>query len=299
MGQEHRFALVLALWGTRYGAPHVNGIVEDAYRLSPALVRVVLVTDRLRAGIDSRVEQKLFPPPFDGPEFFGHGYRAKLAVFSAVPAEDDLPCVFLDLDTIVVGDLGQIAAQVRSVDDLLMLPPAGLGFGPLRRLLDRLRGDVLSFPVGNSSVLAFHSAARPNLSLTYAAHYAADQFPPGWQSVIDDVLISAFGRGRVRAVPTASAVMLRREFLSRVPLWPLVKCRLPWVRRRRARIAAVTMNGLSVKPEILATLPEGSALGDGRGRHGRWSEAGFGSLWAPLRAASQRIVQAISSQKSD
>jgi hypothetical protein len=297
--QDHRFALILALWGTRYGAPHVNGIVEAAYRLSPDLDRVVLMTDRRREGMDSRIAQKLFPPPFDGPEFVGHGYRAKLAVFSAVPPTERMPCVFLDLDSIVVGDLGRIAAQVQSTDDLFMLPPAGLGFGLLRRLLDRLRGNTLKFPVGNSSVLAFHSAARPNLAETYAEYHRANDFPPGWETVIDDVLISRFGRDRVRAVPTDCAVMLRREFLSRLPFWPLAKSRLPWVRHRRDRIAVVTMNGLAVKPEILASLPEGSVLGDGRGRKGHWSRSGFGVLWAPLRAASQRIAPAAASEESD
>lgn len=297
--QGPRFALVLALWGSRYGAPHVNEIVAEAYRLSPGLVQVVLMTDQVRAGIDGRVQQKVFPPPFDGPEFFGHGYRAKLAVFSAVTPDTDVPCVFLDLDSIVVGDLGRLAAQVRGPDDLLMLPPAGLGFGPLRRLLDRIRRGKMTFPVGNSSVLAFHAAAQPNLAETYAGYWRSGQFPQGWTSPIDDVLISRFGRGRVRGVPTDCAVMLRREFLSRLPLWPRVKSRLRGVRQRRARIAAITMNGVAVKPEVLATLPEGATLGDGRGRTGRWSEAGFGSLWAPLRAACQRIALAASSQKSD
>lgn len=293
------FALVLALWGNRYGPPHVNGIVEAAFRQSPNLARVVLMTDRLRDGMDSRIEQKLFPPPFDGPEFFGQGYRAKLAVFAAVEAGAALPCVFLDLDTVVIGDLGRIAALVREPDDLLMLPPAGLRFGRLRRLLDRIRANPAKFPIGNSSVLAFHSAARPNLAETYAGHYRTGRFPPGWESVVDDVLISAFGRGRVRAVPTDCAVMLRREFLSRLPFWPLMKSRLPSVRRRRASIAAVTMNGVAVKPETLATLREGSVLGDGRGRTGRWSEAGFGALWGPLRTACLRIASTGTSEKSD
>lgn len=289
--QESGFALVLALWGTRYGAAHVNGIVTEAFRLSTGLKQVVLMTDRPQAGIDDRVAQRVFPPPYDGPEFFGHGYRAKLAVFQAVAPEASLPCVFLDLDSIVVGDLGRIAAQVRNPDDLLMLPPAGLGFGWLRLWLDRMRGDPAKFPVGNSSVLAFHSAASPNLAQTYAAHYRRRDFPPGWTSPIDDVLISAFGRGRIRAIPTDCAVMLRREFLSRLPFWPLLKTRLPWVARRRSVIAAVTMNGVAVKPETLGALAEGAVVADGRGRRGRWSTAGFGSLFQPLRAASQRIAQ--------
>jgi hypothetical protein len=257
------------------------------------------MTDRLRDGMDNRVTQKLFPAPFNGPEFFGHGYRAKLAVFSAVEPEADLPCVFLDLDSIVLGDLGRLAMHVRGPNDLLMLPPGGLGFGRLRRILNGLRGNPLRFPVGNSSVLAFHAAARPNLADTYARHYEDGDFPAGMESVIDDVLISFFGRGRVRAVPTDCAVMLRREFLSRLPVWPLVKSRLPAVRRRRARIAAVTMNGLALKPEILALVPEGQAIADGRGRKGLWSSAGFGTLWLPMREACQGIAMASASEKSD
>jgi hypothetical protein len=291
------FALVLAIWGTRYGAPHVNGVVEAAFRFSPALDEVVLLTDRPRDGIDRRVIQRRFPSPFDEAEFFEFGYRAKLAAFSAVNAEPGKPCVFLDLDTIVIGDLGDIAGLVRRTDDLFMLPPAGLGFSRLRRRIDRIRPG-LHFPVGNSSVVAFHSAANPNLATRYSQLRADGQLTEGWSAQIDDILISWFGRDRVLGIPTASAVMLRREFLSRVPFLPALKAALPWVRRRRAHIAAVTMNGVAIKPESLALLPKGAPLADGKGRKGRWNPACFGALWHPLEEACKRIV-ASSHAKSD
>ena len=298
---EHtpKFALVLAIWGTRYGPAHVNEIADGAFRLSPGLSQVVLLTDRLRNGIDPRVRQTLFAAPFNEPEFFGHGYRAKLAVFGAVDPNLAMPCVFLDLDSVVVGDLGRIAALVNSRDALWMLPAAGLGFSRLRRVLDHLRGSERHFPIGNSSVLAFHSAADPNLAATYADLYRAKRFPDGWASVIDDVLISWFGRGKIRGIPTDCAVMFRREFLSRIPLWPRIKSKLPHIRQRRRQIAAVTMNGIAVKAEVLATKPEGAVLGDGRGRRGIWSEAGFGTLWSPLVAASQRITASAQSEEND
>lgn len=292
------FALVLALWGTRYGAAHVNTLVEAAFHHSPDLDEVVLLTDRPRDGLDPRVSQRPLPPPYDEPEFFRPGYRAKLAVFSAVSPDPGKTCVFLDLDSIVVGDLGRIARLVRDVDDLFMLPPAGLRFSPLRRWLDRLRGDR-SFPTGNSSVLAFHSAANSNLTRLYAQIRATGGLTGTWASPVDDVLISWFGRGRVRAVPTDAAVMLRREFLSRVPFWPILKTHMPAVRRRRARIAVITMNGVAVKPEKLAILPEGARLEDGRGRHGRWSVAGFGTLLQPLVQACATIADRQSDAKSD
>jgi hypothetical protein len=293
-----RFALVLAIWGTRYGAAHVNSLAEAAYQHSPDLDEVVLLTDRPREGLDPRVSQRPFPPPYDEAEFFGFGYRAKLAVFSAVAPLPGKACVFLDLDSIVVGDLGRIARLVTDVNDLFMLPPAGLRFSRFRRWLDRMRGDR-TFPTGNSSVLAFHSAADPNLTKLYAQLRAEGRLTGGWASHIDDSLISWFGRGRIRAVPTDAAVMLHREFLSRIPFWPAVKTQLPGARRRRSVIAAVTMNGVAVKPEKLASLPEGACLGDGRGRHGRWDAVGFGTLWQPLVQACRTIAAKQSDAKSD
>lgn len=292
------FTLVLAVWGTRYGARHVNELTEAGFRLSPDLDEVILLTDRPRAGLDPRVVQRPFPPPYDEAEFFGFGYRAKLAVFSAVPRHPGKPCVFLDLDSVVVGDLGQIARLVQAPDDLFMLPPAGLRFSRLRHWLDRIRGGQ-SFPIGNSSVLAFHSAAQPNLAELYAELRRDGQLTGGWTSLVDDRLISWFGHRRLRGVPTSAAVMLRREFLSRIPFWPRLKALLPAVRRRRLTIAAITMNGLKVKPETLAALPEHARLSDGRGRHGVWSAAGFGALWQPVAEACRRIAEQRTNAKSD
>lgn len=295
---REKFALVLVLWGSRYGAVHVNTLAEAAFQHSPNLDEVVVLTDHPREGIDARVTQRPFPPPYNEAEFFGFGYRAKLAVFAAISATPGKPCVFLDLDSIVLGDLGRIARLVQGPDDLFLLPPAGLRFSRLRRWLDRIRGNR-RFPVGNSSVMAFHSAASPNLSGLYARLRAEGHLTEGWEAQIDDILISHFGRGRIRAVPTDVAVMLRREFLSRVPFWPSVKTLLPNVRRRRSLIAAVTLNGVAVKPETLAALPEGADLGDGKGRHGRWDAGGFGQLWLPMVQACGTLASWQTDAKSD
>jgi hypothetical protein len=292
------FALVLAIWGTRYGPGHVNEIIAGAFRRSPDLDEVVLLTDRPRDGLDPRIRQMPFFSPYDEAEFTGHGYRAKLAVFAAVAANPGKPCVFLDLDTIVVGDLGRVAHLVTGTEDLFMLPPAGLRFSALRRWLDRVRGGD-RYPVGNSSVLAFHSGAKANLALLYAQLRGEGKLQGHWSNLIDDHLISWFGHGRVRGVPSSAAVMLRREFMSRLPFWPALKSRLPQVRKRRSVLAAITMNGLKVKPELLATLPEGAKISDGRGRHGRWDAGTFGTLWQPLREACRNIAATRAGAESD
>jgi len=65
--------------------------------------------------------------------------------------------------------------------------------------------------------------------------------------------------------------MFRREFLTRSRLYGWIRNRLPWVRKRRNDIVAVTFNGVDHKLETLLTLPEGTLHHDSKGRSGRWS----------------------------
>lgn len=150
------FCLVLALWGDAYPDVSVNVMIDAARRLSPGLTKVVLFTDRPRANIDAFVTQRPFPAFFDKPDFFDHGYRVKISVFLGRDLPPDVPCVYLDLDTMVTGDLGRIAALVKHPGDVFMLPPGNLiGFGAIRRAIHRwTRGR--HFATGNSSVMAFH-----------------------------------------------------------------------------------------------------------------------------------------------
>jgi hypothetical protein len=39
--------------------------------------------------------------------------------------------------------------------------------------------------------------------------------------------------------------------------WLYVKAQLPWVRARHSKLAAITLNGLLIKPEMLVKLVEG------------------------------------------
>ncbi|SEB88486.1 hypothetical protein [Rhodobacter sp. 24-YEA-8] len=287
------FALILAIWGERYGAAHINGIVQGAFDHSPGMREAVLVSDRPRPDLDPRIRQCLFPAPFNQPEFFSRGYRAKVAVLSPEITPRDLRCIYIDLDSAVIGDLGRLAALVRDETSLFMLPPTGLGFSRLRRLIDRLRPGA-HFPVGNSSVLAFHAGVTPNPACLYAAMLQDPQNRTAGDMCIDDVIISSLARDIIRAVPEDCAVMLRREFMSKLPFWPRIKAALPWIAARRRHIAVVTMNGPEVKSEQLGRLETGSPIRDGRGRKGVWSPAAIGAVWPELARACRRIAETCS-----
>jgi hypothetical protein len=282
------WCLVMALWGDAYGASHVNAITAAARRHDRGgLAEVVLVTDRRRADVDAAVLQVPFPAPFGEPGFFGHGYLAKLAVFSPAVLPRGRRVVYVDLDTLVIGDLGRLARRVQAPDDMFMLVSGGLKFSPPLRWLVRLTGGR-RYPKGNSSVMAYHSDAVPNLADTFLALRA--EYPDAPQLGIDDVFISWFGRGRTRAVPRGDAVMFRREFLSHLPGWAALTAGLPWVRARHTGLAAVTLNGTRVKAGVLAELAQGALVADGRGRRARWWPQTPGHVHARLRTAARATL---------
>ncbi|MCX8509215.1 MAG: hypothetical protein ORN49_10125, partial [Rhodobacteraceae bacterium] len=251
--------------------------------------RIVLVTDHIRPAVDPIVDQRLIPEFFCNPEFFRPGYAVKLSMFHRPYLPADMPCVFLDLDTLVVGDLGRIADLVRSENDYFMLPPGNpIGFGGLRWLLWKLSGGEM-FGTGNSSIVAFHSGANPNLAEQFQALYAAGARTPPKVMVVDDAFISWAAQGRLRKIPVSLGVMFRREFLSRSRLVLELKCRLPWAGRRRSGIVAITFNGVQYKPEAMLKFVEGQKISDSKGRFGYWSDDYLGGVKAKILSFCMQV----------
>ena len=279
------WCLVMALWGEKYSSRHVNEVTRETLRLSAGCVSVVLVTDRFRDGIDPQVRQKLFPAFFDRPDFFLGGYVVKLSIFDRSVLPADCRCVYVDLDTLVMGDLGKVAALIRGRNDVAMLPPGNLiSFGVIRRLIWRVsRGR--RFAVGNSSIVAYHSGASPNTAEMFREMYLRGDGALVHMR-IDDLFISWANQAQLRAVPRNLVAMFRREFLFRSPLLFWLAQKSGITGRRRARLVAVTMNGEECKPAALARLAEGAVIRDARGRIGYWSEAGLG----PIKAMMERLA---------
>lgn len=289
------WCLVLTLWGQKYSAAHVNALSRTALKYSPTCSDIILLTDRHREGVDPRVTQKRIPAFFDRAEFRRGGYPIKLSLFSRAALPKGMRCVYLDLDTVVTGDLGRIAALVRKPDDIFMLPPGNLiGFGRLRRLLFRLT-DGRKMAVGNSSILAFHSGAEPNLCDVFERLHDKGSVARPRLFGNDDRFISWFAQTRLRPIPASLGVMFRREFLAWPRLYGRVRNRLPWVKARRAGIVAVTFNGTEHKLESLLALPDGAQHHDKRGRVGWWSDKEMGPLKARIAEAARALTDSAGS----
>jgi hypothetical protein len=197
--------------------------------------------------------------------------------------------VYLDLDTVITGDLGKLASLVKKSNDMFMLPPGGMiGFGALRRLIFRI-SKQRRMATGNSSILAFHSGMAPNVCDEFKRLTQSDNQGNGVLRN-DDLFISWFGQQHLQAVPKNIGVMFRREFLTRSRLYGWIRNRLPWVRQRRSEIVAVTFNGVDHKLETLLTLPDGTLHLDSKGRSGRWSRAEMGPIKDKIVEASEALL---------
>ncbi len=268
---------VMILWGDKYGVDTVNRLVAAVSVNTARPPRFVLLTDRARPGLDTRVIPRPIPEAWLQREMLSGGCQAKLCMFAPGVVPDDLPAVYLDLDTVILGDVGKAVGFLVRRDGLLLLQSAVLPFGPLGRLAYRLTGGK-RYARGNSSVVIYHPAECGYIAdrfLGLKAQYPSHGFPP---MRADERFMSWAAQEVVSAVPTSFAVKLPTEFMSRIAALGYVWAVLPWVRARRRGLVAVTLCGMTVKPEAVLALPENGRLTDRHGRTLIWSDAVLGHV---------------------
>ncbi len=167
-GDEQRWQCVLVAWGDKYPVAEINRLVASVASQSRGLVRTVLLTDRDRPGLDEGIEQRRIPEWWLAPEFRAGGCQAKLSQFEEGLLPDDVPAIFLDLDTMVLGDLSRLLTVMKGPETVAILQSAVLPFGPVGRMLYRLTGGR-RYARGNSSVIVFHPAHCPRIAAKFRA----------------------------------------------------------------------------------------------------------------------------------
>ena len=101
-------------WGNKYTNRHINYLYKNASQ-SVGLTQTLLITDRIRDGVSDEIKQTLIPEWFNKPEFFKGGYPVKLSIFHQDILPKDTVCIYLDLDTLVLGNLQRIAALQKKI----------------------------------------------------------------------------------------------------------------------------------------------------------------------------------------
>jgi hypothetical protein len=273
---------VLIAWGERYPVAEINRLVRSIRAGAMGLERVILLSDRPRPGLDDAVQLRFIPDWFLAPGFRGGGCHTKLCLFEPGLLPDDRIAVYVDLDTLVFGDLSRVLDAMQTPDTIGMLPASVLPFGPVSRALARLtRGRTAAR--GNSSVVVFHPGRTGFVAARFRAlvGQGADLHKGALRA--DDRFISWVAQDRVRAVSARHVVKFPAEFMYPWRWLVHLRASLPWIRRRRAGLVAVTFPGVNFKGEDLARLPEGAEITDRRGRRLIWTDRAMGGLRGLIR----------------
>ena len=268
---------VLICWGEKYGVDIINRLVASVERYSKRPPRFVLITDRVRPGLPAHVQCVRFPEHWLEPQLKRSGCQAKLVMFEEGILPTDLPAIYIDLDTIVMGDMSQLLAMQRNPLSVAILPSAILPFGALARGL-YARTQQRKFARGNSSVVVFHPSHCHYIARRFRELFA--QFPDfGFRPMIaDERFISWVAQPHMQAISKAHVAKFPGEYMFYWSWWLYVKARLPWVRARRNAQLAVTLNGLMIKPERLLALSEGDVIVDQKSRKLVWSRQTLGPM---------------------
>lgn len=291
MSNTPTWQCILICWGSKYGAADINHVVQSVAAHTAEVPRFVLLTDRPRPGLLPGVLSRPLPAFWLRPEFLRAGCQAKLGMFEQGVLPDDLPAVYIDLDTMILGDMARALDLMESPRTICLLPSAVLPFGPIGRWVHRwTRGR--HYARGNSSIVVFHPRE---------AAYVADRFReclarhPQWDfkpMSADERFISWAAQPVMKAIPRHFAVKFPTEFMWPARWWVHLLGSLPWVVRRRRGLTAITLPGFEVKHEALLALDEGAEIVDRKGRRLVWTDRALGPVRRQLIQDARALIEA-------
>ncbi|MDE0113674.1 MAG: hypothetical protein OXI87_05295 [Albidovulum sp.] len=274
---------VIVAWGDKYDAKDISRIVVSVRRHASIEPRIVLVTDRIRPNVPECVLTAKIPKFFLDPVLRGSGCQTKLAIFESGVVPDDLPAIYVDLDTMVLGDLGELTEMLDNPETVAILQSAVVPIGAVGRAVWKL-SKGRRFARGNSSIVVFHPGKCGYIAKKFRELHARHSGIGIRPMIADDRFISWVAQENLRSVSRRFGVKFRTEFM--LPWLWLAKVRssLPWVRTRRDNLKAITFPGTSTKPEQLLSLSDGEIVKDYKNRKFIWSDAHLG-------ATKQKIVE--------
>ncbi|MES2667501.1 MAG: hypothetical protein V4712_15495 [Pseudomonadota bacterium] len=277
MNTPYSWQLVIVLWGTKYGVAEVNHLIHAVRAHSSQPPRVVLITDRPRDGLAADVITRPFPAFFLQPDFLRGGCQAKLSLFEAGVVPDDLPAIFMDLDTVVLGDMARFLALQTTPQTIAIFQSAILPFGALGRAVWRATSGR-RYARGNSSIVVYHPRECGFIAERFRALFGQHGHCGIKPMVADERFVSWAAQPMMRAIPRHMAVKFPTEFMLPWRWLIHLRARLPWNQRRWAGLLAVTLPGVDLKGQDLSNLAEGTEIVDRKGRRLIWTDRALGPV---------------------
>lgn len=286
--------LVLILWGTKYGVAEVNHLIDTIHKNASRPFRTVLITDRQRDGLRDGVMQRAFPDFFIQPDMRSVGCQAKLAMFENGIVPDDLPAVYVDIDTVVFGDMAAFLDLAKTDKAVVLFQSAMLPIGPLGRLVWRV-SKAKKYARGNSSIVVFHPRECGYISKTFRELFDEHNGIGIRPMVADERFMSWAAQENLQAIPRRLAVKFPTEFMLPWPWLIYLRAAMPWVRTRWRGLQAVTLPGVEVKGQELLQMPVGTEVVDRKGRKLIWSEKAIG----PMKARLSEYYRALDAKEQE
>jgi hypothetical protein len=276
-GNAPTWQCVMVCWGDKYPIELINHLMSEIERYAPTPPRFVLICDLPKSGLRAGAVTRDFPTFFLNPAFKKGGCQAKLAMFEKGVLPEDLPAIYIDLDTIVLGDISAALQLMDTCKTVGMLPSAIIPFGPIGRTLWKWT-DKKKYARGNSSMVIFHPAECHYVAETFRSLFAKHPELDFRPMVADERFISWVAQPYMKKLPKTLIVKFPGEFMFPWRWWLYVKAQLPWVRARREKLAAITLNGLLIKPDMLLMLRDNEIIIDNKSRKLIWNETALGSF---------------------
>ncbi len=273
---------VMLCWGNKYSTSLIINLMTHIRQHSQKAAQFVLITDAIKPELSviANVTQVLLPEYFNQNLFKAAGCQAKLAMFERGVLPTDLPAIYIDLDTVVLGDLSMALQYLDTPKTIALFQSAILPFGKTSQTIARL-SHKRYYARGNSSIVVFQPSQ---------CYYIAEQFKWYCQQYqcleqqhfafkplrADERFISWITQDHARALSNMFAVKFPTEFMFPFKAWLYMRAKLPWVIRRRQSLVAITLNGLDIKPEKLQSLQNGDIITDHKQRYLIWSNSVMG-----------------------
>jgi hypothetical protein len=234
-------------------------------------------------GITKKIKAIDFPNfsvPMDALLHSG-GCKPKLSVFCKDLKIENTPTIYIDLDTMVLGDIGKIAELQENQSALHGLP---------NHFIPHWRFPWLSWATPekcffiNSSILSFyprnHEDIFENFNIDIQTPQFLDQKHPDtpWHMKSDERYISMHEKGKLRAIPSTMTGSFQDLYLTPFLWLSMIQNQASHVIRRRTNRVALTFHGEEFKPEKIAQMEVGDLVSNGPLKT-RWSYPEFSEYW--------------------
>ena len=274
--------VVVVKWGKRYSSEHVNNTVKEILRLSSREVKFICVTDEPE-GLENFIETKPFPDWGDWYETLKKGCRLKLSIFEKEMLDPDLPTLFFDLDTMILGDVSELLRDLEKTGGMYMCRGHFLPFWRIFGVVNAIIKNYYYY--GNSPMLAFYPKEFEGLVDDFKREFEfirwrgiTHKWPLDRICKTDERFISYFARGRARVFPKHLAIKFTTEYMTPFCNLSSFVSRLPWVQKRRKSQVALTFSGHVLKPSLIKDMACGEKV-KSRHYYMTWKFPEFSDYW--------------------